>query len=92
MERVGTAGWRTISKLQPGLVLIACLGLVLSLAAWWRARRELETVNRANEFLRETLGNMTIGIADKDRQIDQLINSPCAVPEAAPHAASPPRP
>ena len=88
MEQLRTTGSGTISRLQGGLLLIACLGLALSLAAWWRGRKELETVTKANEFLRETLGKMTIGIADKDRQIDQLINSPCATPEATPRAHS----
>lgn len=93
MERSETRGSSPISKLGQ-LLLIACLALMLSLINWWQTRRELQAVTEANEVLRKTLGQMTVGMADKDRQIDQLINSPCGLPETAPNTASPvpPRP
>jgi hypothetical protein len=46
-------------------------------------RRELVTATNANEFLKRTLGEMTIAITAKDRQIDSLQHSRCKVQDKA---------
>jgi hypothetical protein len=60
-----------------GLILFFSLALSLSVATWSRARRELQAVTAANEFLRKTLGDLTIAIAEKDRELDRLAGFPC---------------
>jgi hypothetical protein len=40
-------------------------------------------VTKANDFLRKTLGDMTIAITTKDREIDRLRHSACAGREKA---------
>ena len=60
-----------------GLILFFSLALSLSVAAWLRSRQGLKVESAANESLRKTLGEMTIAIAAKDRQIDRLAQDPC---------------
>ena len=66
------------------LALIGGMALLLSLAFSWNARRELQsalrelqTVTKANEFLRNTLADMTVAITAKDREIDRLQHTAC---------------
>ena len=73
-----------------GLALAAGLLLLVSLALWWQSRRELDSVRRelravsaANEFLKRTLGDMTIAMTGKDREIDRLERAPCGGQEQA---------
>ena len=40
-------------------------------------RRELFLVTTANELLKKTLGDMTVAISAKDREIDRLRDSGC---------------
>jgi hypothetical protein len=47
------------------------------------ARRELLAVKTANEFLRKTLGDMTVAITAKDKEIDRLGHAGCDGPEKA---------
>jgi hypothetical protein len=84
--------WRPVrvSWLDRGLALAAGLALLASLAVWWRARRELdevrqrlEAVTAANVFLKKTLGEMTIAMTAKDREIDRLAQAPCGAKEKA---------
>ena len=65
------------------LVLIGGLALI-SLAFSWNARRELQSARRdlaavttANEFLKRTLGDMTVAITAKDREIERLKQTAC---------------
>jgi len=60
-----------------GLVVVLSVGLCVSVASWLNFRRELRVVTRANEFLRKTLGDMTIAIVQKDREIDRLEQASC---------------
>ena len=54
-------------------------------------RQELHTITDANSVLRETLGNLTIAITDKDKQIDRLLGSSCTTPEQTkPNSPVPP--
>jgi len=73
--------------LYKGLVLILGVALSVSAGFWWSYRRELHIVNGANDSLRKTLGELTIAITDKDKQIDKLLQSPCASPEQSRPAA-----
>ncbi len=73
-----------------GLALAAGLLLLVSLALWWQSRRELDSVRRelravsaANEFLKRTLGDMTIALIAKDKEIDRLGRVPCEGQEKA---------
>ena len=66
------------------LALAAGLALLASLAVWWHTRRELNAVRRelqavsaANLFLKKTLGDMTVAITAKEKEIDRLEHSPC---------------
>jgi hypothetical protein len=72
---------------------IAVAGLLVadSLTSWWKARRELQSVERelravtkANQALRKTLGEMTLAISAKDRQIDELLGTGCNRQESVP--------
>ena len=64
------------------LILIGGLTLFLLLASSWRDRQELQTVTAANDFLRKSLGDMTLAITAKDKEIDRLEQSAC--PPAVP--------
>jgi len=66
-----------------GLTLFFSLGLIVSVATWWKARQELEAVTAANESVRKTLGALTVAITEKDRQIDRLTRSSCDAEERA---------
>jgi hypothetical protein len=71
-----------------GLALIACLaGCVIFMLELQAARRELLAVTAANDFLKKTLGDMTIAITAKEREIDRLEHGGCDGPEKAPPAA-----
>lgn len=80
-----------MTRLQKGLILlVGGSALVFSLAFAWNARRELQVVRRellalttANEFLKSTLGEMTVAITTKDREIDRLQHSGCEGQEKA---------
>ena len=73
-----------MSKLQRYLTLIAGLSLIFCVVTSLRASRELRAVRRelflvtkANELLKKTLGDMTVAITAKDREIDRLRDSQC---------------
>jgi hypothetical protein len=59
------------------LVLLLCLVSGFSVTTWWRGRQELQVIKAANEYVRKTLDEMTVALADKDREIDRLLKSPC---------------
>lgn len=71
-------------KLHQWLILIIGLALILSLAARWKAmqelqatRQELLAVTTANEFLKKTLGEMTLAMTAKEKEIDRLEHAAC---------------
>ena len=73
-----------MSKLQRYLTLIAGLSLIFCVVASLRDNRELRavrqellSVTKANELLKKTLGDMTVAITAKDREIDRLRDSGC---------------
>jgi hypothetical protein len=79
-----------LSRLNRALTLAAGLALLVSLALWWHTRRELDEVRQklqattaANVFLKKTLGDMTIAMTGKDKEIDRLEQSPCNGQEKA---------
>ena len=74
-----------------GLVLFFALALSLSVANWLRVRQELQAVTVANEFLRKTLGDLTVAIAEKEREIDRLAGAPCDARESHKRARDRPR-
>lgn len=78
IRRMDGSGCRN-GMLYKGLVLLFALVLSLSMAAWLKSRQELQAVTAANGSLRKTLGDLTIAIAEKDREIDRLTQSDCEV-------------
>jgi len=77
-----------VRKLHQGLILIVGLALILALilpwAARWKAMRDLQAVRQellavttANEFLKTTLGEMTIAMTAKEKEIDRLEHAAC---------------
>ena len=73
-----------MSKLQRYLTLIGGLSLIFCVVTSLIDSRELRTtkrelllVTKANELLKKTLGDMTVAITAKDREIDRLRNSGC---------------
>lgn len=60
-----------------GLILCFALAIGLSVTTWLRARQELESVTVANLSLRKILGEMSVAVAEKDREIDRLAGSSC---------------
>lgn len=84
-----------VSWLDRGLTLAAGLALLASLAVWWHTRRELhvvrrelQTVSAANLFLKKTLGDMTVAITAKDKEIDRLERAPCNGQDTRPSSGS----
>ena len=59
------------------LLLVFVLGLACSAALWVRTREQVERLTSANA-LRKTLGDMTIALTRKDREIDRLAESASA--------------
>jgi len=79
-----------LSKLYRYLTLIASLSLIFCVVTFLRDSRELQTVRRelllvtkANDLLKMTLGDMTVAITAKDREIDRLRDSGCDGQERA---------
>jgi hypothetical protein len=66
-------------RFYKGLVVFFSLALSFSVAAWLKARQEVQAVTIANVSLRKTLGGLTIAIVAKDREIDRMAQSPCEV-------------
>jgi hypothetical protein len=89
-----------VSNLHQRAFLLLGVALICSLAACWSFRRELlaaredlAAVNTANEFLKKTLGDMTVAIAAKEREIDHLEGAVCDGREKAqPRIPVKPRP
>jgi hypothetical protein len=72
-----------------GLILLFCVALSLSMAGWLKGRQELQAVTVANDSLRKTLGDLTIAIVNKDREIDRLTQSGCNAEEKSGVGAGP---
>ena len=73
-----------MSRVKKCLIMIVGLALIVPWGAWWKSQlalrsacRELRAVTRANESLRKALGDLTVVIVAKDREIDHLAHSPC---------------
>jgi hypothetical protein len=81
--------------LLAALVLLVSVGFTLdSRRDLQRARQELQSLSAANQFLRKTLGDMTVALSSKDKQIDRLRQGDCggqAPPAAPPRRNAPPR-
>ena len=80
-------------SIERALVLVFALAMMIAAAGWWSGRRELQAMTVANDFLRKTLGDMTVTIVAKDREIDRLQQTPCVTPDKpAPRPQSGPGP
>jgi hypothetical protein len=70
-------------RLACGLVLTLSLALAWSVTTTINARQQLEIVTAANMSVRKTLGEMTLALAGKEREIDRLTVSPCSAGQKA---------
>jgi hypothetical protein len=64
------------------LILILGSGLMLSMISSRRDRQELQKVTAANDFLRKSLGEMSIALTAKDKEVDRLEQAPCTPAQA----------
>jgi hypothetical protein len=64
-------------KVYKGLIVCFALALSISVPTWLRDRRELQVVTAANKSLRATLGDMTVAMAEKDREVTRLTQFVC---------------
>jgi hypothetical protein len=68
-------------RLHTILTVILGLALVVSLVLWRKGQRdvqqELHTLRDANGVLRQTLGDLTVSITQKEQEID-LLRSSCS--------------
>jgi hypothetical protein len=88
------SGIQRICILSGCLAILSCAaGYLKSMHDLQAARQELRSVAEANEFLKKTLGEMTVAIASKDREIDRLEQAGCdGQPKAPPAAHAAPHP
>ncbi len=71
---------RAVIAVLTALMLIASAAVALKGWIELRAvRQDLRTAAEANDFLRKTVGNMTVALAGKDREIDRLTRSQCEI-------------
>jgi hypothetical protein len=66
-----------MQTLRIALIVVLGSGLILSLMSSWRDRQELQKITAANNILRENLGEMSVALATKDKEIDRVQHSPC---------------
>lgn len=76
-------GGRLANFVLAGLVLMLTAALSTEIIRGSNDRSEMQAITAANKSLRNTLGELTAAIAEKDREMDRL-------EEAACRAATPP--
>ena len=63
------------------LTLLLALALIAVMVLWKRPQRDLQNevqaLTNANTSLKETLGEMTVALTKKEKQIDDLREAPC---------------
>ena len=59
------------------LILVFGSALILAMISAYRDRLELQKITAANDFLRKQLGEMTIELTSKEKEIDRLEQSQC---------------
>lgn len=73
-------------RLHTALTVTLSMGLLVSLIIWQKTQRQLQqqlrSVTHANGVLRGTLGDLTVVIAEKDKEIDRLFSA-CGRRESA---------
>jgi hypothetical protein len=62
------------------LILVMGTALILSIVSAVRDRQELQKITEANDVLRKTLGDMSVAITEKDKEIDRLEKAACPPP------------
>lgn len=74
-------------RLHTILTVVLSAALIVSVAGWLRTNRQLrqqiQEIEDANHHLKEALGDLTVAIAQKEKQIDEM---------QQPLHAPPPRP
>jgi predicted nucleic acid-binding Zn-ribbon protein len=69
-----------MKRLHAALTVILIVVLVVSYIQWRRAQRQLEqklqTLTDANSTLKESLGELTTAITEREKQIDDLQRTP----------------
>jgi hypothetical protein len=82
-------------RLHTTLTVILALALIVSLVLWRNGQRDLKqqlhTVTDANGVLRQSLGDLTVAITQKEQEIDRLQSS-CAAQAKEPDSLRIPLP
>ena len=68
-------------RAHTALTILLAVALAVLAIFWKRPQREfqrqVEALTKANATLKETLGEMTVAITKKEKQIDDLQQAPC---------------
>jgi hypothetical protein len=59
------------------LTLVMGAALILSIVSSWKDRQELQKVIAANNFLRKSLGDMTIALTASEKELNRLQQAGC---------------
>jgi hypothetical protein len=78
-----------MSRFRIAAAIVISLALIPCVATWWKARQELQAVTTANASLRKTLGELTVAITEKDREIDRLTQANCGAATKLPAGSGP---
>jgi hypothetical protein len=73
-----------------GLILVLTLALGVSVTLSVSARQEMRAMAASNLTLRKTLGDMSIAITDREKDIDRLSSFSCGGKEKSPVDAGSP--
>jgi hypothetical protein len=79
------------SRFAAGLILLLSLALTFSVTSSLKGRQELQTATAANASVRKALGDLTVAITEKDREIARLTESACRAGEKSNARPSPAR-
>jgi hypothetical protein len=64
-----------------GAIAALLLALSVGFNTYSKVRAELQSATESNRFLRKTIGDMTVAMTEKDKEIDRLSGVPCRSPD-----------
>jgi hypothetical protein len=64
--------------------LTAASNVAVSMQMGRKTREQVESLKSANEFLRKTLGDLTVAITEKDKELQRRAQPPCAGEQSPP--------
>jgi hypothetical protein len=71
-------------RLCLGVILALLIALGAGLVTWLNQREMLHETMTANDYLRKTLGEMSMAITEKDRELDRLSQHRCQSHDGGP--------